>query len=226
MSTTTKRNPKGSTQRIKDICATIGTLSKTSKMPSLSFSIPASKCITGQKLAKNALSVCAGCYAGKGSYVWRTTKLAQQKRFDALTLPNWKNLMQELISLRVKNNYFRWFDSGDIQSLAMLKDIVDICNNLSHIKFWLPTKEYGIVSKYIEEGGIIPNNLNIRISYPFVEGEFVSSVMETKYKGCTQSTVSKNMNNVSCLSFTQKGKCLDCRKCWDKNEGNITYRLH
>ena len=41
----------------------VGGLSKPSKMPGPAYNLPASACITGQKLAKVPGSVCAGCYA-------------------------------------------------------------------------------------------------------------------------------------------------------------------
>ena len=45
-----------------------GSLTKTSKMPGLSYSLPAWECKTGAKLRKVKNSVCASCYAMKGNY--------------------------------------------------------------------------------------------------------------------------------------------------------------
>ena len=41
---------------------------RTSKMPGLSYSLPAWACKTGQKLAKIPGTPCYGCYAMKGNY--------------------------------------------------------------------------------------------------------------------------------------------------------------
>ena len=43
-------------------------MTRTKKMPGLSYSLPAWECITGAKLRKVKGSVCAGCYALKGNY--------------------------------------------------------------------------------------------------------------------------------------------------------------
>ena len=45
-----------------------GSLTRTSKMPGLSYSLPAWECKTGSKLRKIKGSVCASCYALKGNY--------------------------------------------------------------------------------------------------------------------------------------------------------------
>ena len=44
-----------------------GSLTRTSKMPGLSYSLPAWECKTGSKLRKIKGSVCASCYALKGN---------------------------------------------------------------------------------------------------------------------------------------------------------------
>jgi len=43
-------------------------LTRTSKMPGLSYSLPAWECKTGSKLRKVKNSVCSACYALKGNY--------------------------------------------------------------------------------------------------------------------------------------------------------------
>ena len=45
-----------------------GSMTRTSKMPGLSYSLPAWECQVGAKLRKVPGSVCAGCYALKGNY--------------------------------------------------------------------------------------------------------------------------------------------------------------
>jgi len=63
------------------------TLSKPGKMPGPAYSISAKNCITGAKLAKVPGSVCSGCYALKGRYVFKNTKIAHAKRQASLDHP-------------------------------------------------------------------------------------------------------------------------------------------
>ena len=48
----------------------VGGLSKPSKMPGWAYGLPAAECKTGSKLAKIPGTVCYGCYALKGCYVF------------------------------------------------------------------------------------------------------------------------------------------------------------
>ena len=54
----------------KEAWALVGGLSKPSKMPGWSIGIPAKECNTGSKLVNVEGSVCEGCYALKGCYVF------------------------------------------------------------------------------------------------------------------------------------------------------------
>ena len=52
----------------------IGGLSKPSKMPGWAYGLPAKECKTGSKLVKVKNSVCEGCYALKGCYVFKVVQ--------------------------------------------------------------------------------------------------------------------------------------------------------
>ena len=54
--------------KVKDAKEITGSLTRTSKMPGLSYSLPAWECKTGSKLRKVKGSVCASCSALKGNY--------------------------------------------------------------------------------------------------------------------------------------------------------------
>lgn len=213
------------TQRIAQLEEEIGSLSSPSKMPSNSYSISARDCKVGGKLVELANSICEGCYALKGHYNYPTVKTAHSIRKEAmLHNPNWVSLISELIKLKEKSGYFRWFDSGDLQSLENLRNIALVAENLPEIKFWLPTKEWGIVSEYKKKYGEFPENLTVRLSAYFLDKE-VSE--ETKKKlNCVSSSVTTDKNKVTCPSSKQGNKCLDCRACWNKNVENVSYGKH
>jgi hypothetical protein len=212
--------------KIKELENRLGTLSVPSKMPSYSFSIPAQKCITGSKLRLKKNSTCSSCYALKGRYVFPNVKEAlfnRLNKMNSLGFDQWTKLMTELISRKEKSGFFRWHDSGDLQSIDHLKAIVQIARNLPQVKFWLPSREVKIIKDYLKESGSIPDNLNIRISAFFIGSAL--NPKELKKLNCTGSSVGFK-NSFNCPSSKQGNKCLDCRACWDKSVDNVNYHLH
>jgi hypothetical protein len=200
---------------------TINGFSKPSKMPCHSWSIPAKDCKTGSKLAKVEGSVCADCYAMSGFYRMGNVKSSLEKRFESLSNPKWEEAMTVAISGSEGSGFFRWFDSGDIQSLAHLKQIAQIAKNLSSIQFWLPTKEYGIVTEYLKENEL-PENLTIRLSGFMVDGP--APIALASRLGLVTSTVVSE--GFTCPASSQGNKCLSCRACWDKGVSNVAYKHH
>ena len=136
-----------------------GGLSAPGKMPEGSYNLPASACQTGQILAKVEGTPCSGCYAlNRGRYRFKKTKNAMARRMASLTHPQWVEAMTTLVK---KKKHFRWHDSGDIQSVAHLKKIFEVCNNTPGTMHWLPTQE----RKYLPlQGSSYPTNLTIRLS--------------------------------------------------------------
>lgn len=208
---------------LKAIEGRTGALSAPSKMPCHGYSTPASACHTGSRLAKVPGSVCAGCYALKGRYPFPAVQNALAKRLKAIESVQWTSDMVELIARKEKSGFFRWHDSGDLQSVQHLFAICEIARCLPQIRFWLPTREYGIVSQYLEIGDI-PDNLTIRLSAFKIDGPAPASI--AKRLGVQTSTVVTDKSEVTCPSSKQGNKCLECRNCWDKSIGNIAYGKH
>jgi hypothetical protein len=137
--------------------ALVGGYSNTSKMPCRAWSISAYDCHTGSKLAAIAGTVCEECYARKNFYSMPNVQTALHKRFaTAVDLEQWTRNHIKLIPLVETSGYFRWFDSGDLQSIAMLDAIATIARALPGIKFWLPTKEHAFVAAWIRQGNTVP----------------------------------------------------------------------
>ena len=191
------------------------------KCPGKAYSIPASRCNVGSKLAKVKGSVCHGCYALKGMYRFGNVQAALEKRYQSLADKRWVNSMALLISNQSKD-FFRWHDSGDLQSVNHLKKIVEVCKLTPSTKHWLPTREYKIVEDFIDQFGAIPENLVIRLSAHKVN--FPAPEKLAKRLGVQTSTVTTE--NGSCPSSKQDNKCLDCRACWDRSVANVSYLKH
>lgn len=198
-------------------------LSAPSKMPCPSFSTPAAACITGAKLALIEGSVCHGCYAKKGNY--RYKNVIEHRENNLRTLENldlWRRSMIKLIKDNDATGYFRWHDSGDINSAEHLKAIIDIAQALPDIKFWLPTKEKGILNQ-VRRQMQIPENLIIRLSMPMIN----QPPNDTSWQlTSTVRTKDGITHGVECKAPDNKGKCGTCRACWDKTISNITYIKH
>lgn len=220
----------------------IGGLSKPDKMPCYAYNIPASRCKLGGRLKTIKGSVCFGCYAadelnwvkrkceanGKWAltrYTMKTVQSALERRYQCLNNPLWVPAMVYVIRHYAKNKknkqgvkFFRWHDSGDVQTNNHFRNIITVCENTPEVKHWLPTREYGIVTKFSH-----PENLCVRLS-----AHMVDSLPPSKY-GIPTSTVSTTdlpiLGN-RCQAPNNDGKCGDCRDCWDQNVENVDYHHH
>ena len=201
-------------------------LSDTAKMPCYSFNLSALHCKTGSKLANIKGSVCYGCYAMKGFYVMYDHINKMVPKTEKIDHPLWVPSMVYLINHqgnKKDSNYFRWHDSGDIQSLQHLDRICQVARRTPNVRHWIPTREYAIVKQYKQSHEIygikIPENLVIRLSAHMVDGD-----PPTGY-GLPTSTVTRNGSR-TCPAPDQGNKCLDCRACWDPKVSNVAYGYH
>ena len=198
----------------------VGGLSEPSKMPCYGYSIPAQACKVGSLLRKVKGSTCGSCYALKGNYMFPVVRKALERRLAAIERPEWVEAMTTLIDrkTRADNSYFRWHDAGDLQNAEHLAKIVQIAENLPHIRFWLPTRETAIVAEYLENA-CFPINLTVRLSAPMVGRE------SKRLAGTVGSSVN-NLAASQCPAPQQENACKDCRNCWDPNIVEVSYRKH
>jgi len=203
---------------MKEATEICGTLGKTSKMPGYSLSLPASACKTGQKLMAIEGSVCSDCYACKGRYKFKNVQDAMARRLQGLTHPAWTAAVTYLVtnSVTIGVPYFRFFDSGDLQSESHLMKIFAVCNNVPSVSFWLPTREHAIVKNVLRRFPV-PKNLTIRASSAMIDG------VSPTYSPNTAAVVT---SEATCPAPKQGGECANCRACWDKNVAHVSYKLH
>jgi len=244
---------------LKEANVIAGTLSKTSKMPCRSYGITAEACQTGsamkilnkQKLnitCKHDIEValidgkliptCALCYCDdKGNYKYPSVKSALNLRLQSIDYPLWTEALVYMINNEQKKgyDYFRWHDSGDIQSLDHLEHIIVACICTPLVSHWLPTLEAGThIAQFVQKYGSIDKirNLVVRASTPFINAR----PMPNKNSGVRASVVIADdrtlrqemvefMNNNICPAKLGDGTCGTCRKCWDKDILVIGYPL-
>ena len=203
----------------------VGGLSRTTKMPCHSWGIPAQSCHVGSALAKIEGTTCHDCYALKGAYAWPQVQRAYERRLARADHPDWVDAMSTLVRWQAGRNrepYFRWFDSGDLQSLSMLERIAEVAKKTPEVNHWLPTREHAIVRQYVAKDDT-PENLTIRLSALLIDGN------PPKVGGLPTSTVHRTEGSYGnpCPAYDQRpASCGSCRSCWDKNEPNVSYRLH
>ena len=198
--------------KVKEAIKITEGFTRTSKMPGLSYSLPAWECKTGSKLRKVKGSVCASCYALKGNYTrYPAIKAAQYRRLEAMKHPDWVQAMAAVIK---RQKWFRWHDAGDVQDQQHLQKIFEICRLTPETRHWLPTREAWIKDHLASK----PDNLVIRFSPPMVNQRAPESWPNSSM------VVDKGFH--TCPAPAQGGKCLDCRQCWDPNIKTVSYGKH
>jgi len=113
-------------------------ISKTSKMKIDgkrvgSWSLPAGDSCPGAKDAE----VCKSCYAKKGMYRFPVVKNVREYNKEDYKKSDWVERMTKAVN---KFDYFRWFDSGDLESKELATKIFSVIHNTPNVKHWLPTR--------------------------------------------------------------------------------------
>lgn len=215
----------------------IGGLTKTTKMPCYSFSIPTCNCPTGSHLRDDPNSVCHFCYAHmRGNYNWPNVINAQERRMVKLSLAlqrkraseEWNRWLFAFEQLMRDQEYFRWHDSGDIQSLDHFQFIIDACNRTPHVKHRLPTKERVMLKTYLFKHGrmSIPDNLFIQTSSFWLD-EISVPIEDFQTATVFRNRFSAHEKGVFvCPATIDRKTCDDCRVCWNRDIKHIGYILH
>ena len=161
----------------------------------------------------------------KGAYTWESTVGAHDRRHlqlmqaltDTLTRDSWIAAMVRLLK---GETYFRWHDSGDLQSEQHLEMIAEVARQTPEVKHWIPTREYSYVRKFLMKNSR-PRNLVIRLSAQMIDQPPATGFEHT-------STVHKQgqAHGRECPSRFQNNECQDCRDCWDDTVDNVSYFAH
>lgn len=218
--------------------AIAGAIGEPSKLPGYSYGLDARKCRTGSHLRNIPGSVCSGCYALKGWYgSWRPLKEGHRRRHAGLDDPRWVDAMARLIGHYCvpPEHYFRWHDSGDLQSVDHLARIVEVCERTPAVHHWLPTREYADVAAFLARGGTIPPNLVVRLSAHMIDTEPVvppelahlpTSTVQTFPSGSGVALV-EGKGAIECRAIENRDNhCGPCRACWSPEVRNVSYPQH
>lgn len=216
----------------KNAVAYLGGFGDPSAMPCPSFGISRDYCPRGKVLRTQKGAICASCYARKGNYCRPQVRDAQQRRVERLFFSSKFVDMFEMALERER--FFRFFDSGDIPNLWCLERIMAVVARCPWCRFWIPTREYATVTKYLAVHGGFPKNVNVRVSADYLDRLPDPGHVPT---GCTFSTVVtlKNPSGLSgahlCMPTFEDRVCekceeAGCRACWDRNVQHVCYKRH
>jgi hypothetical protein len=165
------------------------------------------------------------CYANKGTFKYKNVRECYQRNLATfLNTPSQAELDILLQLPHVDSNlvtlYCRIHTSGDFYNLDYLKMIVNICNKRPYIKFMAFTKKYELINNFIDNGGVVPDNLTIIFSH------WEGYNMPNKHLfPCAYVKEFTNVNLDS--SFECAGLCEICYKCWMlKSNESVYFHKH
>ena len=204
----------------------MGGFSRPGKMPGLAWGISAARCRIGSVLFEqdkdkaDKQTVCGNCYARKGTYGFSNVQAKLEERYRALFDPRWVPAM--VAGLRVNlepGEKFRFFDSGDLQSEAHLRNILRICAAVRDVLMWMPSREHALVRSL--KPSEVPENLVIRLSGNLIDGK-------PPMGWPTTSTVVSDIDEASCPSSIEGGSCdeNECDACWSRDVKTVKYLRH
>ena len=205
-----------------------GSLSHPSKMPCPAWGISATACKRGSRLAEKPGTVCASCYARRGHYLGPTVIAAHERRLAALADPRWPDAMAVLVDAYCRGAFFRWFDSGDIQNLAHLDQILWVARRTPTVRHWLPTHEVRLVAGKLDA---IPSNMVVRISADRIgrmphESFGLPTSTVHRYAGEPVRPSPRRGNTIECQAPKRGHRCGPCRACWAPRVANVSYLLN
>ena len=198
-------------------------LSKTSKLDNiLSWSLQALETCQGS-IGDNGelVAACSGCYATQGTYNFPGTKKVRFDNKQAWQDDAWVDTM---VGALKKQKYFRWFDSGDMYSIALALKMYAVMVKTPHVKHWLPTRmhKFAKYQQVLTKMAALPNVM-VRPSSDAVDGTFTA--------GVHGSTILPEGMAVPagvkvCTAPTTNGKCSGCRACYSKEVPVVAYIAH
>ena len=197
--------------------------SKPSKMPCRSWSLQAlDTCPASKKADGELVDACKGCYATTGFYAMGSVKAPREHNREDWKHSDWVDAMVAELD---NDRYFRWFDSGDLYSLALAEKVLEVMRQTPWCNHWLPTRmhkfeKFAPVLAQMEE---LPNVV-VRLSSDSVTGETVQGAATSS---TIIPTVSHSLPSMSvCEAYDRGGKCATCRLCWSKDVAVVAYPAH
>jgi Gene product 88 len=215
-------------------------LSDASKMPSLSFSLPAGDSCPWALYGEGA--ICDGCYAQKGRYVMPNVSSAQRVRFDwakkCLRTPAGEDEFVDALTSAIRaagNTYFRGHDSGDFFCPAYVDLWARICAALPEVTFWFPTRTWRALTDQRSSATTKRNWAlaltalcalpNVRVRPSALMFNAPAPLVRNLIPGMAAGTTARD-EGFNCPAAHQGNVCGTCRTCWDAPDTSVSYHRH
>jgi hypothetical protein len=199
-------------------------ISVTSKLDGIrSWSLQALDTCPGSIASPGELvDACKGCYATTGNYI----------RFENVKVPrrhnreDWQRMAwcDDMVTALAKDTHFRWFDTGDMYTLALAEKILEVMKRTPWVSHWLPTRmhKFPKFRQVLSEMQAL-KNVMVRFSSDSITGQYT--------KGLHGSVIIPTADDVKrgmtlCRAYENDGKCSGCRACYDKKVKVIAYPAH
>ena len=200
-------------------------ISVTSKLDGIrSWSLQAIDTCPGSISSPGVLvDACKGCYATTGNYNYPNVKAPREfNRVDWQRIDWSDNMVAEL----ERDRYFRWFDSGDVYTLALAEKILEVMQRTPWCKHWLPTRMHKFPKfRMVFDAMRKLDNVSVRFSSDSITGEYIPG-LHGSVIGPDAATYEDYAGSSLCRAYENDGKCSGCRDCWDKTIELICYPAH
>ena len=198
-------------------------ISVTSKLDGIrSWSLQALETCPGSIAAPGELvDACKGCYATTGNYRFENVKAPRRHNKE-----DWQRLAwsDDMVSELKKDTHFRWFDSGDMYTLALAEKILEVMKRTPWVSHWLPTRmhKFPKLRQVLAEMQALPNVM-VRFSSDSITGDYTKKLHGSVIVP-TAADIKPGMT--LCRAYENEGKCSGCRACYDKKVKVIAYPAH
>jgi hypothetical protein len=200
-------------------------ISITSKLDGIrSWSLQAIDTCPGSIASPGVLvDACKGCYATTGNYNYPNVKAPRE-----FNRTDWERLdwSDDMVAALENDRYFRWFDSGDVYSLALAEKILEVMQRTPWCKHWLPTRMHKFPKfRIVFDSMKSLDNVSVRFSSDSITGEYIPG-LHGSVIGPDAATYVDFEGSSLCRAYEHDGKCSGCRACWDKSVDLICYPAH
>ena len=198
-------------------------ISVTSKLDGIrSWSLQALETCPGSWASPGELvDACKGCYATTGNYRYPNVKAPRLENRE-----DWQRLewVDDMVKALDSDRYFRWFDSGDVYTLALAEKILEVMKRTPWVKHWLPTRMHKFPKfRHVFTEMMELPNVMVRFSSDSVQGVYTQGLHGSVIVP-DSATLPEGVT--LCRAYENSGKCSGCRACYDKTVDVIAYPAH
>lgn len=171
------------------------------------------------------------CYACQGCYLFASNQAIYAENYKFYRENTAATLAEKITEFITANNLhlFRYFTCGDIPGAKFLDAVVLAAKRNPGVKFWLYTKKYHVVNRYLDDNGsdVIPNNVSIIFSHWMNDdGSYLAmpnpyGFQTSEFIPLGREEMAEHVTHICpCSDPTVKATCATCsHPCYDLKRG-------